>query len=203
MGTDVADITENKTDEHEEETDQREGCGRADHLWKRNPPVISNRSRIKYSFRCRQQLPTHITRPLTAAHLSSCHIMFALFCPLHCQAQRLLCWEIVKMAQRHHFYQAILLKLTKLNSFRQRLWLKEMHSNMLQHLRRRWRNGGSKLGHICAHFSFRGSQSFNLVQILMRCERSLTQHTNSGLRGHLEVSWRHVLDVEASALLLR
>lgn len=52
MGTDVADITENKTDEHEEETDQREGCGRADHLWKRNPPVVSSRSRIKYSFQC-------------------------------------------------------------------------------------------------------------------------------------------------------
>lgn len=52
MGADVADVTEDKTDEHEEETDQREWCGRADHLWKTNPPVIPNRSGIKYSFHC-------------------------------------------------------------------------------------------------------------------------------------------------------
>lgn len=37
----------------------------------------------------------------------------------------------------------------------------------------------------------------------MTCEGLLTQHANSGLRGHLEVSRHHVLDVEASALLLR
>lgn len=46
MGADVADVAENKTDEHEEETDQRERRGRADHLWKTSPPVS-----IKYSFR--------------------------------------------------------------------------------------------------------------------------------------------------------
>lgn len=45
MGADVADVTEDKTDEHEEETDQREWCGRADHLWKRNPAVISKQKR--------------------------------------------------------------------------------------------------------------------------------------------------------------
>lgn len=28
----VADVTEYKTNEHEEEADQREGCGRTDHL---------------------------------------------------------------------------------------------------------------------------------------------------------------------------
>lgn len=37
MGSDVADVAEDKADEHEEEADQREGCGGADHLWKRNP----------------------------------------------------------------------------------------------------------------------------------------------------------------------
>ena len=35
MGTDVADVTEHKTDEHKEEADQREWCGRTDHLWKK------------------------------------------------------------------------------------------------------------------------------------------------------------------------
>lgn len=35
MRADVADVTEDKADEHEEETDQRERRGRADHLWKR------------------------------------------------------------------------------------------------------------------------------------------------------------------------
>lgn len=39
MGADVADVAEDKTDEHEEETDQREGRGRADHLWKTSPAV--------------------------------------------------------------------------------------------------------------------------------------------------------------------
>lgn len=34
MGPDVADVAEHKANEHEEEADQREGCGRADHLWK-------------------------------------------------------------------------------------------------------------------------------------------------------------------------
>lgn len=34
MGSDVADVAEHEADEHEEEADQREGCGRADHLWK-------------------------------------------------------------------------------------------------------------------------------------------------------------------------
>lgn len=37
----------------------------------------------------------------------------------------------------------------------------------------------------------------------MACEGLLTQHANSGLWGHLEVSRHHVLDVEASTLLLR
>lgn len=34
MGPDVADVAEHEADEHEEEADQREGCGGADHLWK-------------------------------------------------------------------------------------------------------------------------------------------------------------------------
>ena len=34
MRSDVADVAEHKADEHEEEADQRERCGRADHLWK-------------------------------------------------------------------------------------------------------------------------------------------------------------------------
>lgn len=34
MGTDVADVIEYKTDEHKEEADQREWCGRTNHLWK-------------------------------------------------------------------------------------------------------------------------------------------------------------------------
>lgn len=34
MRTDVADVTEHKPDEHEDEADQRERCGRADHLCK-------------------------------------------------------------------------------------------------------------------------------------------------------------------------
>lgn len=33
MWTDVADVTEHKTNEHKEEADQRERCGGADHLW--------------------------------------------------------------------------------------------------------------------------------------------------------------------------
>lgn len=32
MGTNVSDVTEYKTNEHEEEADQRKGCGRTDHL---------------------------------------------------------------------------------------------------------------------------------------------------------------------------
>lgn len=35
MGSDVADVTEYKTNEHEEEADQWEGRGRTDHLWKK------------------------------------------------------------------------------------------------------------------------------------------------------------------------
>lgn len=33
MWSDVADVTEYKTNEHEEEADQRKRCGRTDHLW--------------------------------------------------------------------------------------------------------------------------------------------------------------------------
>lgn len=35
MGSNVSDVTEYKTNEHEEEADQREGCGRTDHFWKK------------------------------------------------------------------------------------------------------------------------------------------------------------------------
>lgn len=34
MGPDVADVAEHEADEHKEEADQREGCGRTDHFWK-------------------------------------------------------------------------------------------------------------------------------------------------------------------------
>lgn len=33
MRPNVADVAEDEADEHEEEADQREGGGRADHLW--------------------------------------------------------------------------------------------------------------------------------------------------------------------------
>lgn len=33
MWADVADVAQDEADEHEEEADQREGGGRADHLW--------------------------------------------------------------------------------------------------------------------------------------------------------------------------
>lgn len=56
MGTDVADVAEDKSDEHEEETDQREGCGRADHLWNRNQSFQAG-SRMKYSRQCTQTTP--------------------------------------------------------------------------------------------------------------------------------------------------
>lgn len=39
MGSDVANVTEYKTNEHEEEADQREGCGRTDHLWKKTRKI--------------------------------------------------------------------------------------------------------------------------------------------------------------------
>lgn len=42
-----------------------------------------------------------------------------------------------------------------------------------------------------------------VVQIPVPRGQLLTQHADSGLRGHLEVRRHHVLDVEASALLLR
>lgn len=35
MGSDVTNVAEYKTNEHEEEADQREGCGRTDHLWEK------------------------------------------------------------------------------------------------------------------------------------------------------------------------
>lgn len=39
MGSDVANVTEYKTNEHKEEADQREGCGRTDHLWKKTRKI--------------------------------------------------------------------------------------------------------------------------------------------------------------------
>lgn len=35
MGSDVADVAEYKSNEHEEKADQREWSGRTDHLWKK------------------------------------------------------------------------------------------------------------------------------------------------------------------------
>lgn len=52
MGSDVANVTEYKTNEHKEEADQREGCGRTDHLWKKTRKISLFGTELYFSLFC-------------------------------------------------------------------------------------------------------------------------------------------------------